>query len=86
MSEDKGEDKGAEPAGFEEGMATLEAIVSRLESGELSLEEALRAFEDGIRLVRALDQKLTEAERRIEILTRADDGALELQAAKEDPR
>ncbi len=72
--------------GFEEGMATLEAIVSRLESGELSLEEALRAFEQGIGLARVLDQKLTETERRIEILTRADDGAVRLQFAKEETR
>jgi len=72
--------------GFEQGMASLEAIVNRLESGELSLEEALRAFEDGIGLVRVLDRKLTEAERRVEILTRSDEGALQLQVAKEDHR
>ena len=71
---------------FAEGLSALEAIVSRLESGDLSLEEALQAFEDGIGLVRILDQRLNEAERRIEILTRTEGGGFRLQTAKEEPR
>jgi exodeoxyribonuclease VII small subunit len=71
---------------FADGVATLEALVERLESGELTLEEALQAFERGVGLVRALDQKLTEVERRVEILSRADDGTLRLQPAKEEKR
>ena len=35
---------------FEEGMAALEALVERLESGELALEDALLAFEQGVAL------------------------------------
>ena len=72
--------------GFCVSSSALETIVGRLESGELSLEEALQAFEDGVGLVRMLDQKLNEAERRIEILTRATDGSLRLRAAKEEAR
>jgi len=69
---------------FEEGMERLEGIVARLESGELVLEDALKAFEEGVGLVRVLNEKLTEAEQRIEILSRADDGSLDLRPAEED--
>lgn len=71
---------------FQEGLKALEEIVGRLESGDLSLEDALRAFEDGVRLVRLLNQKLGEAEQRVEILSRGEDGAPRLQAWKEDKR
>jgi exodeoxyribonuclease VII small subunit len=71
---------------FQDGLGALEEIVARLESGALSLEEALRAFEDGVGLVRRLNEKLGEAERRVELLTRGGDGKLRLRAAKEDER
>jgi len=64
---------------FDEGMAELEAIVGRLESGELPLEAALAEFEAGIALVRALNQHLSDAEARIDLLTRDASGALRLQ-------
>ncbi len=64
---------------FDQGMADLEAIVARLEAGELPLEEALAAFEAGVALVRTLSQRLTEAEARVELLTRDPQGKLQLQ-------
>jgi len=69
---------------FEDGLASLEAVVAQLESGALSLEDALRAFEDGVALVRALRERLQAAEQRIEVLTRGPDGALRLDAVDED--
>ncbi len=67
--------------GFEDGMAALEALVARLESGDLALEEALVAFEQGVRLVRALTERLNAAEQRVELLVRGEDGRLRLQPA-----
>jgi exodeoxyribonuclease VII small subunit len=67
---------------FEDAMTELEAVVARLESGDLALEEALAAFEQGIALVRLLNEKLSRAEQRVEILTRDADGALRLQAVE----
>jgi exodeoxyribonuclease VII small subunit len=64
---------------FDQSMAELEAIVARLEAGELPLEEALGAFEAGVALVRALNQRLSEAEARVEILTRDANGKPQLQ-------
>lgn len=69
---------------FQEGLLALERIVTRLESGELPLEDALRAFEEGVGLVRTLNEKLTRAEQRIELLTRAPDGSLRVQLIEED--
>jgi exodeoxyribonuclease VII small subunit len=72
------------PMKFQEGLSALELIVGRLESGDLALEDALRAFEEGIGLVRILNDKLTEAEQRIQLLTKSDDGTLRLQPKDED--
>ena len=65
-----------EPVRFEDALHDLEATVQRLESGELSLEDALAAFERGVGLVRVLNDKLTEVEQRIEVLTRDSRGRL----------
>lgn len=65
----------AEP-NFEEALKKLEALVERLEAGELSLEESLKAFEEGVRLARFLTNKLAEAEKKVEILLKDDEGVL----------
>ena len=60
---------------FEEALKQLEAIVSRLELGDLPLEEALSIFEEGIRVTKLCSQRLSEAERRVNILVRNADPA-----------
>ena len=55
---------------FESGLERLEAIVDRLEQGELPLEEALAAFEEGVSLTRRCAGQLEVAERRIEELVK----------------
>jgi exodeoxyribonuclease VII small subunit len=59
---------------FEETFAELEALVHRLEEGELPLEESLQAFERGMTLVRALSERLAAIEQRVEVLVRGADG------------
>ena len=61
---------------FEDSLARLEQIVSQLETGNLPLEESLRVFEEGVTLARHCARYLEEAEKRIEILTKDDQGAL----------
>ena len=56
---------------FEEALKQLEAIVSRLEIGDLPLEEALSIFEEGVRLTRLCSVRLSEAEQRVNILVRS---------------
>lgn len=61
---------------FEAGMERLEALVRRLEQGNLPLEDSLTAFEEGVSVLRVLHQKLGEVERRVEVLMRDADGVL----------
>ncbi|BCD86455.1 exodeoxyribonuclease VII small subunit [Pseudomonas sp. No.21] len=61
---------------FEQSLADLQALVERLESGELSLEDSLGAFEQGIRLTRECQGALSQAEQKVQILLERD-GELE---------
>ncbi len=62
-----------EALSFEDALERLEAIVDRLEHGDLALEAALATFEEGVGLSRRLGEQLGGAERRVEVLLR--DGA-----------
>ncbi|HKY36931.1 MAG TPA: exodeoxyribonuclease VII small subunit [Polyangiaceae bacterium] len=61
-----------EALGFEHALKRLTAIVERLESGELSLEQSLALFEEGTRLSRASQAQLDAAEKRVEELLAID--------------
>lgn len=54
---------------FEQSITDLETIVSRLEKGDLDLEDALLQFEKGISLARTCQTMLRQAEQKIESLT-----------------
>ena len=62
------------PHDFAATVAQLETIVERLESGELSLEDALTAFEQGVRLTRDAQQRLDSAELTVRALSEDADG------------
>ena len=53
---------------FEAALTELDAIVKKLEDGDLPLEQSLQLFERGVQLSRFCHARLEEAERRIEIL------------------
>lgn len=59
---------------FEDALNKLEKIVSKLEDGDIPLEESLKLFEEGIRLSRFCNQKLDEAEKKVEILLEGKEG------------
>jgi exodeoxyribonuclease VII small subunit len=61
---------------FEDSLTRLEQLVGQLESGNLPLEESLKVFEEGIALARRCAKYLEDAEKRIEILTKDEQGAL----------
>ena len=61
---------------FETSLAELEQIVTKLEDGDLPLEESLSLFEKGIKLSRECRERLANAERRIEILMKDANGNL----------
>lgn len=53
---------------FEEALAQLEEVVSRLEDDSVGLEEALKLFERGVKLARRCRTQLDGVERRVEQL------------------
>ncbi|MEK6631563.1 MAG: exodeoxyribonuclease VII small subunit [Acidobacteriota bacterium] len=76
---------------FEAAIAELEAIVKKLEDGELTLEQSLELYERGVQLSRYCHARLEQAERRIEVLGERGDvqpapAALTAVGDDEEPR
>jgi len=60
---------------FEISLKKLEDAVSRLESGEISLEDSLKVFEEGVRNASICTRKLNEAQKKVELLLKQKDGS-----------
>lgn len=56
---------------FEAALERLQQTVKKLESGELSLDDALKSFEEGVKLTRTCQQHLASAEQKVEILMKS---------------
>jgi exodeoxyribonuclease VII small subunit len=56
------------PPTFEAALAELEAIVARMESGELPLEEALAGYKRGAQLLQFCQSALKDAQQQVQIL------------------
>ena len=59
------------PPDFEASLEELEALVERLERGDLQLEDALRSFERGVQLTRQCQGALAAAQQKVEILLKS---------------
>ncbi len=55
--------------GFEEAMRELEDIVRRLESGQVKLDDAVKAYERGAALRKHCESKLADAKMKVEKIT-----------------
>ena len=53
---------------FEKALKELEALVEKMERGDIRLEESLQYFERGIQLTRQCQQALQSAEQKVQIL------------------
>jgi exodeoxyribonuclease VII small subunit len=53
---------------FETALRELEALVEKMEQGDLSLEDSLNHFERGVILSRTCQQALKSAEQKVEVL------------------
>lgn len=62
---------------FEDAMKELEAIVSKMERGDLRLEESLQVFERGIALAQQCRVSLETAELKVKNLMEKSDAAAE---------
>jgi len=61
---------------FEAALERLEAIVQRLESGEVNLEESIRIYEEGVKIKAFCEKKLAEAQDRVEKIVLSPDGSV----------
>ncbi|MFC1631015.1 exodeoxyribonuclease VII small subunit [Candidatus Omnitrophota bacterium] len=59
---------------FEEALKKLEKIVDELESGKISLNDSLKKYEEGVKLSRFCHKTLQTAQKKIQVLTKKDDG------------
>ena len=68
---------------FEFSLGRLEEIVGKLESANLSLDDAMKLFEEGVQLSRDCQKHLEQAEGKVEILLKKAGG--EMAAEPFDP-
>ena len=68
----------AKAATFEQALKTLEDAVSRLERGQLPLNEALTCFESGVRSAARCRELLRDVESRVEVLLKDSAGTLQV--------
>ncbi len=59
---------------FEDALQRLEAIVSKLESGQAPLEESIALYEEGARLKAHCENRLKAAQLRVEKIVVGADG------------
>ena len=53
---------------FEERLQQVEALIAKMESGELPLAEAMQQYEAGLNALNALEKELTAAQQRLTVL------------------
>ena len=65
--------KSSKQPSFEEAVERLEGLIESIESGEIGLDDSLKAFEEGMALIKSCRQTLDAAEQRVTELM-SDDG------------
>ena len=69
-------DKNSEKKTFEQSITELEEIASKLENGNVSLDESLELFERGIKLSQSCRHMLDAAEKKVSVLMTNEDGEI----------
>jgi len=59
---------------FEDALKRLEEIVSKLELGEVPLDESLKLFEEGVKLTNFCNKQIENAEKKITMFVKNSDG------------
>ena len=54
--------------GFEEKLQAVQALIERIESGKLPLEESVLQYEQGMKILGELDRELGDMNRRLTVL------------------
>ena len=70
---------------FERSLTELEALVTKLEQGDVPLEDALKTFERGVALTRQCQTALRTAQQKVEVLlSRSGEETIETFADPDD--
>ena len=67
-------DKPIEQMTFEEALAELEGVVTRLERGDVPLDDSINLYERGAKLRQHCQDKLQQAEEKVSRITLGDGG------------
>lgn len=67
-------DKPVDAMSFEDALRELEGVVTRLERGDVPLEESIALYERGAALKARCEKKLAEAEEKVAKITLSADG------------
>lgn len=68
---------------FEEAMNKLEDLVSKLEEGDVPLEQAISMFQEGMTLSKNCHDKLTKVEAQLDQIMNDDGEIIEVDLQKE---
>lgn len=69
---------------FESAMKRLESIVHELESGDLTLDEAMKKFQEGVKLSKLCSNKLDETEKKVSILLKDEEGRIRVEPFEDE--
>ncbi len=69
---------------FEDALARLEAIVTQIEEGKVSLEQSIEKYAQGIELIKQCRAILDQAEKKIQLLGRGEGENLRPSGELED--
>lgn len=59
---------------FEQKLADVEALISQMESGSMTLEESMKRYEEGMKALQALEKELAGAAQKLTVLRRSAEG------------
>ena len=59
---------------FEQQLADVEALISQMESGSMTLEESMKRYEEGRKALQALEKELAGAVQKLTVLRRSAEG------------
>ena len=68
---------------FEQNLEELESIVSKLENGEISLDDSIAEFNKAMELAKECDKKLKEAEKSLNKIVKEDNTLEDFELEKD---
>lgn len=71
-----------ESMSFEAALKELETIVTNLERGQISLDQAIESYERGVALKRHCEARLREAQERVDRISLAPDGTVRAEPSE----